>query len=197
MFKGNPRKPGSLSFANVRFLLDEERMSRLRDDWKNPTQTQLPQPTFQPDSDAEDKLNDEWVVSHLASDSVTGLLHEVNVLVGLNILSVAGNGKMALSPGWERRVPHMVLNEMDDSWGSNVDVNNLYCIHDKIKSSLDRQWKRVEGEGWRLASKNDMIDDDDEELVFEDEEYQLRKHIFTENYTNWISEKSGMGEFGV
>jgi len=197
MFKGNPRAPGSLSFENIRFLLNEERMSRLRSNWQNPKpKRQLPQPTSLLDSDTKEKWNDEWIVTHLSSDAMTGLRHEVDTLVCLGVLSVEANGKLVLAQGWQHHIPHMVLNEMKGAWGTEVDVN-LFCIHDRIKTALESQWDCVEG-GWRLASDdNDMVGDDDDELVFEDEEYELRKQIFTENYTNWVSEKSGMGEFGV
>ncbi|KAL7537381.1 hypothetical protein ACHAXR_007784 [Thalassiosira sp. AJA248-18] len=195
MFKGNPRMPGSLSFEKIRFLLDNNRMMRLRDAWENPKQMQLPETTSQPDGDMIEKWNDEWIVAHLSSDAMTGLCHEIDVLTSLGILSINTNGKLALEQGWEKKVPQLILNEMKDAWGSEVDMYNLFCIHDRIKSSLEGHWEHVE-DGWRIASDNDDAMDDDE-LVFENDEYQMRKQIFIENYTNWVSEQSGMGEFGV
>jgi len=206
MFRGNPRTPGSLSFENIRFVLNEERMSRLRDAWQCPHQKITQQLSRQPsssqqqpaDRDTIERLNDEWVVTQLSSDAVTGLRHEINVLVSLGILSIQANGKLVLKQGWERRTPHIVLNEMRDSWGPELDIHNLFCIDDRIKFSLESRWEHVEV-GWRFTSspEDSMFDDDGDELVFDDEEYQLREQIFTENYTNWVSEKSGMGEFGV
>jgi len=186
MFKGNPRTPGSLSFENIRFVLDEGRMSRLRDAWEKHA--------HKLDEDATD-INDEWIVTYLVSNTVTGLRHEIDVMVSLGILSVEANGKLILAKNWQERVPHMILNEVKYAWGSKVDVNNLFCIHDKIKSSLESHWEQDEY-GWRLAS-NDVNDNKDDELVFDDEEYQLREQIFRENYTNWVSASLGMGEFGV
>lgn len=200
MFKGNPREPESLSFEKVQFLLNEERMSRLRDVWKNPKQMKQQSNISEQQSaagkDTVEKWNDEWIITHLSSDATTGLRHEISVLSSLGLLSIESNGKLVLAKGWEEKVPHMVLNEMKDLWGTGMDVHNLFCIHDRIKSSLESSWEYVEDEqGWRLTSEGDYDDDDD--LIFEDEEYLLRQQIFIENHNDWVSEKSGMGEFGV
>jgi hypothetical protein len=61
--------------------------------------------------------------------------------------------------------------------------------------TLERHWEPDE-HGWRVAS-NDVDDNGNDELVFEDEEYQLREQIFRENYSNWVSASLGMGEFGI
>lgn len=189
MFKGNPRKPGTLSFENIRFVLDEERMSRLRRKWEGKL-------TVPSDHDGiTEELNDEFMIAHLSSDGVTGLLHEINVLTSMNILSIQPDGMITLSTGWEDRVPHMMLVEMHNLWGSEVDTNDLYCIHDKIKVSLESHWEHHDDKGWRRAFIRDDSDGDD--LILDDIEYQLREQFFTENYYNWLSEKSGMGEFGI
>lgn len=174
MFAGNPRMPGSFSFEKIRHVLGYEGiMSRLRDSWLNPKQKQL---SLQQPND--EIVNDEWIITHLSSDEMTGIRQEVDVLVSLGILNVPTNGKIVLADKWVDRVPHMILNEMKDYWGSELDVHNLFCIHDRIKLPLER----------KLASS----EDDDEE-----EEYQMRKQIFTENYQNWVNERSGVGIFNI
>lgn len=183
MFKGNPRTPGALSFENIRFMLDDELMTRLRISWER-------SPHDHEDDAME--INDEWIVSHLSSDSLTGLRHEIDVMLSLGVLTVKTTGLLVLAENWYERVPHMILNEVKYAWGSKVDVNNLFCVHNKIKSELEDHWEQDEY-GWRVAS-NDV---DDHELVFEDEEYQLREQIFRENYSNWVSASLGVGEFGV
>ena len=174
MFAGNPRIPQSLSFEKVRHVLsDDGLMSRLRDSWLNPKQKQLS--IQQPEM-----VNDEWIITLLSSDEVTGIRQEVDVLISLGILTVTTNGKIVLADEWEEQVPHMIINEMKEYWGSELDVHNLFCIHDRIKLSLER----------KLASSED--DDYDEE-----EEYQMRKQIFTHNYQNWVNERSGVGIFNI
>lgn len=177
MFAGNPRICGSLSFEKIRHALDDEGiMSRLRDSWLNPQkQLSLQQPNAQWN---DEMVYDEWIITHLSSDEMTGIRQEVDVLVSLGILNVTTNGKIVLADKWVDRVPHMILNEMKDYWGSELDVHNLFCIHDRIKLPLER----------KLASS----EDDDEE-----EEYQMRKQIFTENYQNWVNERSGVGIFNI
>ena len=187
MFKGNPRKPGTLSFENLRFVLTEERLARLKDNWLNPDNLRLP-----PQSTME-RWNDEWTVAHLSSDTVTGVAHEINVLENLGILEIYKNGTIVLAQGWERRIPHMILNEMKDMWGSDMDVNNLHCIHERVISSLEDVWEYSgDEEGWRFESG-----DLDDELVFEDEEYELRRQIFLENYDGFVNSTKGVGNFGI
>jgi hypothetical protein len=187
MFKGNPRKPGTLSFENLRFILTEERLARLKDNWLNPDKLKLP-----PQSTME-SWNDEWTIAHLSSDTVTGVAHEINVLENLGILEIKKNGTIVLAKGWERRVPHMILNEMKDTWGSDMDVNNLHCIHERVISSLEDVWEYSgDEEGWRFESGD--LDDD---LVFEDEEYELRRQIFLENYDGFVNSTKGVGNFGI
>ncbi|KAL7542135.1 LOW QUALITY PROTEIN: hypothetical protein ACHAWF_007101, partial [Thalassiosira exigua] len=191
MFKGNPRIPGSLSFENVHLLLDHRRMSRLRDAWCNPERLRLLKPGAPSlDKEAREKLEDEWIVAYLSSDGATGLRQEIDVLIGLSILQQRRDGTLALAPNWPRRVPHMMLDEMVELWGTGADRRNLSCVHETIKS-MESQWERME-DGWRLLS-----DDNGDEVEFDDEEYHMREEIFTENYNNWVSEKSGMGGFGV
>ncbi|KAL3807622.1 hypothetical protein ACHAXA_005252 [Cyclostephanos tholiformis] len=187
MFKGNPRTPGTLSFENIRFILDDELMTRLRQSWERSAHNL--------DDDATE-INDEWIVSHLSSDTMTGVRHEIDVMSSLGILTIKASGALVLSENWHERVPHMILNEVKYAWGSKVDVNNLFCVHNKIKATLESYWKQDEY-GWRIASHVVDDDDDDAELVFDDEEYQLREQIFRENYSNWVSASLGMGEFGV
>eukprot|EP00985_Skeletonema_marinoi_P017632 scaffold9736_cov144-Skeletonema_marinoi.AAC.1 len=81
---------------------------------------------------------------------------------------------------------------MKDAWGSDMDVNNLHCIHEKIRSSLEDLWQHDEDE-WRFESEG--LDDDD--AVYEDEEYELRRQIFLENYDAFVNSRKGVGEFGI
>ncbi|KAL9180020.1 hypothetical protein ACHAXT_007990 [Thalassiosira profunda] len=186
MFRDSPRTPGKRSYENVRFLLDGERMSRLRQVWLNLAPQPLPNPASQPDKDTAMRWNDEWIVAHLSSDATTGLRHEINVLVGLDILSVSTNGGLSLAKGWEKRVPQMVLNELRDEWGRDADGPNLHCIHGDVWSALHAYWERDE-DGWIGG----------DEIAFDDDEYELRKEIFTENCAKWAAERSGQGNFGV
>ena len=189
MFAGNPRKPGTLSFENVRFVISEDRLARLRKSWLNRDQLKLaPQPT----NEELRQWNDEWTITHLSS-TATGLVHEIGVLENLGILKVLRSGSVVLVRGWETKISHMILSEMKDNWGPNMDVNNLHCIHEKITSSLDNVWQH-DGDGWRHES-DDLNDDDD--LVYEDEEYELRRQIFLENYDAFVNSRKGVGEFGI
>lgn len=198
MFKGNPREPGARSFENIRFVLDEARMTRLRSTWEG----NLTGPRDRDQCSSTEELNDEFIIAHLSSDSMTGLSHEIQVLRSMDILSIHDDGRITLAKGWEDRVTHMMLIEMKNMWGSKADTYNLYCIHDTIKLSLANHWKHNDDEGYwqRVFVKEDGgddVEDDENEFAFDDEEFHLREQIFSENYYNWVSEKSGMGEFGV
>lgn len=179
MFKGNPRSPGARSFENIQHLLNDERMKRLRSAWTT--------------TDSSYSLiggNDEWIVFHLSSDAVTGLRHEIDVLEGIGLLSISVNGKIELQKDWQKRIPHMVLVDMKDAWGPEIDVHNLYCVHDTVRG-LAGHWEHDDEEDeWRLESE-------EEDLTFDDDEYDLRKQIFLENYIAYMNEENGVGDFGI
>lgn len=179
MFKGNPRSPGARSFENIQHLLNDERMKRLRSAWTK--------------ADSSSSLiggNDEWIVFHLSSDAVTGLRHEIDVLEGIGLLSISVNGKIELQKDWQKRIPHMVLVDMKDAWGPEIDVHNLYCVHDTVRG-LAGHWEHDDEEDeWRLESE-------EEDLTFDDDEYDLRKQIFLENYIAYMNEENGVGDFGI
>jgi len=187
MFRGNPRNPGALSFENIRFLLDKERMIRLQSAWEK--------------SNAEinpagiESWNDEWIITYLSSNKITGLSHEIDVMENLDLITVNPSGSIDLKPGWEKRVPQIILIDMKE-WGTEVDPHNLFCIHPSVKSALEMAWERVDDYGWRYANETDAIEENNE-VVFDDEEYYLRKQIFEENFNNFVNEDSGMGNFGI
>ena len=165
MFKGNPRKPGHLSFENIQFMIDDDRIKRLE----------------LTSSASEVNTMDEWIVNYLSSDQVTGLCHEIDILESLGLVEIKSGGEICLASGWQKLCPHMILNEMRDTWGK--DIHNLHCIHDSIRS-LSKYWDCIEGEGWRSSSGG-----------LEDEEYELRKQIFSENFLSFVNETQGVGHF--
>lgn len=172
MFKGNPRKPGDRSFEKIQFLLDDELMTRL-------------------ENKSAVSIDDEWLITYLASDKVTGLSHEIEVLETMGLLEVKAGGKLTFAPGWQKKVPHMMLNEMRDVWGSEKDAQNLYCIHSSIRS-IEKTWESIEGEGWRLTVNGKETFD----LDLDDDEYEMRKQIFTENFQSYVNQGIGVGDFG-
>ena len=176
MFKGNLRKPGNLSFENIQFMLNDDCMTRLN-------------------ASNLESIHDHWVVTYLASDEVTGLYHEIDVLETMGILQIDSEGNVSLAPGWQKKVTHHMLIEMRDGWGTKEDVHNLYCVNDTIRS-LSNDWEYIGGEGWRSVSKTESSFDD-ENLDFDDEEYELRKQIFSENYNSFVNEQIGFADFGL
>jgi hypothetical protein len=176
MFKGNPRKPGNLSFENVQFLFADDRMARLQN------------------AELSDKrLNDEWIVTYLSSEEATGLLHEIDVLESMGLIEIKACGNLSLAPKWKDKVPHMMLNEMRNSWAAELDVHNLHCIHSTIRS-LSKHWECVDDDGWYLAG--DEASFEEKNLEFDTEEYYLRHKIFCENFESYRNSDIGVGDFG-
>ena len=106
MFKGNPRKPGHLSFENIQFMIDDDRIKRLE----------------LTSSVSEVNTIDEWIVNYLSSDQVTGLCHEIDILESLGLVEIKSGGEICLASGWQKLCPHMILNEMRDTWGKDIHV---------------------------------------------------------------------------
>ena len=67
-------------------------------------------------------------------------------------------------------------------------------LHEKIISSLEDVWQHDE-DVWRFESEG--LDEEDDDVVYEDEEYELRRQIFLENYDAFVNSKKGVGEFGI
>lgn len=177
MFKGNPRKPGNLSFENIQFMLLNDRLERLQNAESSP-----------------EGLNDEWIVTYLASNEVTGLRHEIDVLESMGLIEIKKGGNMSLASTWQSKVPHMMLVEMRDDWGPDKDVHNLHCVHNTIRA-LRKDWECVGDDGWRLSTDG-VIASEGSDLDFENEEYYLRKQIFYENFDSFVNEEIGVGVFG-
>ncbi|EJK72680.1 hypothetical protein THAOC_05766 [Thalassiosira oceanica] len=74
-------------------------------------------------------------------------------------------------------------------WGSDEDAHGLFGVHGRIKK-LETKWRNENGE-WQYSEGGSVV------VTLKDQEYQTRKEVFTDNYSNWTSEKSGMGTFGV
>jgi hypothetical protein len=177
MFKGNPRKPGNLSFENIQFMLLNDRLERLQNA-----------------ESSQEGLNDEWIVTYLSSNEVTGLRHEIDVLESMGLIEIKKGGNISLSSTWQSKVPHMMLVEMRDYWGPEKDVHNLHCVHNILRA-LRKDWECVDDDGWRL-SIDGVIASEDRDLDFENEEYYLRKQIFYENFDSFANEEIGVGDFG-
>ena len=177
MFKGNPRKPGNLSFENIQFMLLNDRLERLQNA-----------------ESSREGLNDEWIVTFLASNEVTGLRHEIDVLESMGLIEIKKGGNISLASTWQSKVPHMMLVEMKDDWGPDKDVHNLHCVHNTIRA-LRNDWECVGDDGWRLSTGG-VIASEGSDLDFENEEYYLRKQIFYENFDSFVNEEIGVGVFG-
>jgi len=178
MFRGNPREPGSLSFEDVHLMLPDDRLARLRDGAARGPGPSRPAPP----------TRDEWIVAHLSSESATGLRHEVDALAGLGLLAVASDGSLALADGWEGRACHSLLDDMRE-WRPDGDAHGLFGVHAGVRA-LGAKWRNEDGE-WKYSEGGSAV------VTLKDREYRTRKEVFTDNYSNWTSEKSGMGTFGV
>ncbi|KAL3778630.1 hypothetical protein HJC23_001579 [Cyclotella cryptica] len=177
LFQGNPRRPGNLSFENIQFMLRDDRMARLLNE-----------------ESSHEGLNDEWIVTYLSSNEVTGLRHEIDVLESMGLIEIKNGGKVSLASTWQSKVPHMMLIEMRDDWGPEKDVHNLHCLNTMIRS-LRKYWECVGEDGWRL-SVDGANASGDRNLDFENDEYFLRKQIFYENFESFVNEEIGVGDFG-
>mmetsp|Transcript_22188 Transcript_22188/g.39064 ORF Transcript_22188/g.39064 Transcript_22188/m.39064 type:complete len:104 (-) Transcript_22188:128-439(-) len=58
-------------------------------------------------NETTESWNDERSITQLSSDAMTGLCHEIDVLVSLRILSIKTNSKLVLEEEWEQCTPQI------------------------------------------------------------------------------------------
>ncbi|CAB9521087.1 expressed unknown protein [Seminavis robusta] len=123
----NPRKVGSLSFENIRFMLTDEFLGKLHG-----SQTA------------------EATMEYLVSTERTGVHDELLALVRTGILSMQG-GVPRPSPAWYTMVDLNLLNEMHGTWSPAADEFGKYSVSNKMRKKLYDKWV-VSEYGWALKT---------------------------------------------
>lgn len=183
----NPRVPGTLTFENIQFVLNEKMMERLK-------KLSIEKPSIFNDDDdhgTEKKLwaTDMLKVSLLLSHRKTGLFDELKALEQLGILKKTKFGGANLTKDWYTKVDPLVLNDMESKWSFEKDSSNKFLINSKVKRDLANYWVKVDG-AWAL-------NEDLGEIVFTDEEWDSWRRCFEDEIEKIANYEDGIGKFGI
>lgn len=165
----NPRNEDSLSFENVRFLLDDETISGL-----------------EKQDDENAYFNAIKALAYILSPDQTGVCDELLALLSTNVLVVdEERGIPVLAGDWYSRVDAMLLNDMHSRWGAAVDPIGKCGIMDEVRSLSDH-WERTD-KGWLLKEEDD--------LVFLFDELEEWREAFEEKHESHLEDAEGIGKF--
>jgi len=175
----NPRNPDSLSYENIRFLLDEETMERISQD----DSTLQHHKTGSADNNI---TNDKILVGYLVSNSKTGMMNDISYLVNEKMIKIDSNGIPQLSKGWIKVAQPFLLNEL---WDLKTKYGNKCNIHNTIYDEFSNSWSRLEI-GWAL-------NDSPMDIVYYHDEYDRKKELFEDNFNQILNKHEGIFQFGI
>ena len=166
----NPRKEGSLSLENVRFLLDDETVSGFQ---KVKNDESLYYKALQS-------------LAFAVSPQQNGVCDELLALFHMGVLEMdEQRGIPVLSKDWYSLVDAMLLNDMDALWSRNVDPVGRHGIIDDVRKLSD-YWQRTDT-GWLLKEEG--------EVVFVFNEIQEWRNIFEAKHQAKSESIDGIGKF--
>ena len=143
----NPRKPGSHTLENFRFLMTDEVLQS----FEGPAN--VDDPTF---------VNNMVLLAHTLSPNRSGIYDELMALIRTKVVVLQTNGIPCLAKDWWSSVDVLLLDDMWNHWGVHVDEKSNHGVHAKIRKVLQRKWKRDDN-GWALSPYfNDIVFDLDE-----------------------------------
>lgn len=220
-YRRNPRRPESLSFENIQFLLNSGMISRLpksapstkgegtsdsllttpKNSSENIAPTVVTAEQAPPNTaqsavlTAKRAVNqeraDELTVALLASQEGTGLWDEVQSLVKSEVLHIQNDGAIVLKSGWQDNVGASILLDGQERGWFKDDDPGNTFCLHDAARSLTDYWER-RGNGWAMS---DSSPDDDVEFI--DEEYRSIKQEFMEEYSSHYDAIDGVGRFGI
>jgi hypothetical protein len=154
------------------------------------------QPTDAVDSSREmtvvvskQQASDYASVVHLMSPSRTGVFDEMTTFTKMGILEISPSGVPRLSEDWFSKVDIILLEDMDSAWGSQMDPDGKYCVHQALRQGLDKNWKR-HSYGWALTA-------DPDDLIFDFDELDEWRNTFEGKVEEKGNISEGIGRFGL
>jgi hypothetical protein len=154
---------------------------------------QLLYETTSPSEQSKDLKKEEIealaTLSVFVGPSHSGLYDEILALVRCGVLSINGKGAMELATEWYVWVDFLILGEMADLWSTKVDPRGKYCVHERVRTDLEKNWFRV-SRGWALGESRSKP-------VFEDDDWGEWRRAFEGKHEVIQAEADGVGKFGI
>jgi hypothetical protein len=136
----NPRKPGSYSLENLRFVITDKVI------------TTLQQP---PTANDAHHVHAMKVLAWILSPNRCGIFDELMALIQTNVITVQPNGIPTLAKTWWSSIDILLLDDMWNHWGMQKDNLGNFGICPKVRNMIHRKWSRSK-DGWALSPRNNV-----------------------------------------
>ncbi len=153
-------------------------------------------PNCSADSKAQGQfdVSDETVeqlclAAYFLSPASSGLYDEILALLQMGVIFISNSGIPVLEEDWTSKVEFVILEDMDTAWGSHVDPEGRYCIHQEFRDALEEDWVKTNCH-WALAS-------DPEDVIFDTDVLEEWREFFQGQLEEKANISEGIGRFGL
>lgn len=128
------------------------------------------------------------LAAHLLSPASSGIYDELMALVQMGVLDIQ-LGIPRLATEWASKVDVVILEDMDEGWGTENDPNGQYCINVELKDTLEEEWTKS-ADGWSLI-------EDPDDLIFDLQVLEEWRQAFGGQQEERAKISEGIGRFGL
>ena len=140
---------------------------------------------------SEQTVEQLCLAAYLLSPTSSGLYDELLALVHMGILEISYTGIPLVAEDWASKVDIVVLDDMENGWGVDVDPAGRYCINTEMRDALHEEWvKNSDNGGWALAS-------DPEDVIFDPDVLEEWRQFFQGQLQEKANISEGIGRFGL
>jgi hypothetical protein len=139
---------------------------------------------------SEETVEQLCLAAYLLSPASSGLYDELLALVQMGVLEISSKGIPLAAEDWASKVDCVVLEDMDAAWGTDVDPDGRYCIHQEMREALEDEWVKTSNGGWALAI-------DPEDIIFDPEVLEEWRQFFQGQLEEKANISEGIGRFGL
>lgn len=139
---------------------------------------------------SEQTVEQLCLAAYLLSPASSGLYDELLALVHMGVLEISRTGIPVLAEDWAAKVDYVVLEDMEAAWGTDVDSDGRYCIHQEMRDALEEEWIKTANGGWALAS-------DPEDVIFDPDVLEEWRQFFHGQLEAKANITEGIGRFGL
>jgi hypothetical protein len=133
------------------------------------------------------KIQAMKLLAHVLSPNRTGVYDELLAFIRTGVFKIDDHGIPSPVKDWWLKVDMLLLEDMHEKWGVKADPEGKYGVAKKLRKLLHRKWNRSDY-GWALA--------DDDELIFEFEEFDEWRVAFEDKQQTRSDGVDGIGRFG-
>lgn len=90
------------------------------------------------------------LAAYLLSPTFSGLYDELLAFVKMGVLEISKTGIPTVTSDWASKVDIILLEDMENLWGTDVDPDGRCCIQLELRDALEAEWIKT-NQGWSLS----------------------------------------------